>query len=214
MKYNPNSSDFWDREIKNVAQISDDDYITKDRIGIIAKIICNNSLVLDVGMGYGFLEIELKKLKRSLRLVGTDISKEAIKRAKKNFRGEFLISKSSSLPFSSDCFDYVCLLEVLEHLYDDESRLSLLEAKRVLKQNGRLIVSVPLFDRVFFGHPSKHVRFYEPNLLLKEISESGFKVTDLKYLFAFSSFYRIKSIVSEIFHIKRPNNLIVIARKK
>lgn len=214
MRKNPNLPIFWDRKIKKVKYISKDDYITKDRINFVSGAISNNSSVLDIGFGYGFLEKELKKSKCVLRLVGIDISMEASKRAKKIFGWEFLLSRSSNLPFSNNCFDYVCLLEVLEHLYEDESRLSLLEAKRVLKRNGRLIVSVPLFDKVFPAHPSGHVRLYKPNTLLDELNENGFQATDLKYLYAFSSYYEIKNFVNKIFKIKQPNDLIVVARKK
>lgn len=214
MKHNPNSPDFWNKKIRSVKQIGDDDYITRDRINRIARIICNNSVVLDIGIGYGFLEAELTRLSRFLHIIGVDISREAVVRARRNFRGEFLVSRSNNLPFGNNCFDYVCLLEVLEHLYEDESKLSLLEAKRVLKRNGRLIVSVPLFDKVFFGHPSGHVRQYEPKTIFEELSKSGLEIVSLKYLFAFSSFYKIKSIISEVFHIKQPNNLIIVARKK
>lgn len=214
MRHNPNSPSFWNKKIRSVNQISDNDYITRDRVNRIARIICNNSVVLDIGVGYGFLEAELTRLNRFLHIIGVDISREAVVRARRNFRGEFLVSRSSNLPFGNNCFDYVCLLEVLEHLYEGESKLSLLEAKRVLKKNGRLIVSVPLFDKVFFGHPSGHVRQYEPKTVFEELNKSGFEIISLKYLFAFSSFYKIKSIINKVLRIKQPNNLIVVARKK
>ena len=62
----------------------------------------------------------------------------------------------------------MCIPEVLEHLYDVESTLAIKEISRVLKSDGRLIISVPLYDEVYSGHPSGHVRVFTPEQLLKK----------------------------------------------
>lgn len=214
MRKNPNYPSFWDKKIRNVSSISKIDYITKDRISIIAKEIRKNAKILDIGFGYGFLEKRLEESKLFPQLTGIDISKVAVLRAKQSYSGNYFLARSSNLPFKNKFFEYVCLLEVLEHLDRKEAKTSLSEAKRVLQNNGTLIVSVPLFDKIYRGHPSGHVRVYTPDLILNELDKNGFIVIKTKYLFAFSSFYRIKSIISKIFPIKQPNNLIVIARKK
>ena len=61
MKKNPNTADFWDALIAKVERIFPEDHITKDRIKSIASLIPNRNIaVLDIGVGYGFLEKNLK----------------------------------------------------------------------------------------------------------------------------------------------------------
>lgn len=213
MKINPNTPDFWDALVEKTETISSEDHITKDRINFIASLIPNpNVKLLDIGVGYGFLEKKLKV--SSVSIYGIDISFKSILRAKISYKGRFVVASTKSLPFQNNFFDYVCILEVLEHLYDSESALAMTEIRRVLKNDGRLIISVPLYDEVYLGHPSGHLRVFTPDKIFEEINKGGFKVLRKKYLFAFKSLYIIKSFINSILKIKQPNNLIVVARKR
>jgi len=215
MRQNPNTARFWDRKIGGVSRIPKGDWVTRDRLySIISFIPDNEGELLDVGLGYGFLEDFLQRKRKKVKVIGIDLSSTAVKQARKFFDGHFLVGISQSLPIQDSTFDYVCLLEVLEHLYRKDAMHSLNEARRVLKLHGRLIVSVPLFDHVYHGHPSGHVRMYFPARLISELDRSGFRVIDRKFLYAFSNFYFIKNLVNGILKFRRPNNLIVVAEKK
>lgn len=65
--------------------------------------------------------------------------------------GPDVVSDVCYIPFPDNCFDIVCLMEVLEHVYDPPQ--ALIEIYRVLKLGGILIFSVPfvfpLHDRPF-----------------------------------------------------------------
>jgi SAM-dependent methyltransferase len=213
MKINPNTPDFWDTLVEKVEDISCEDHITRDRIKFIAGLIPNlNIKLLDIGVGYGFLE---KKLKNShVSIYGMDISPKAIFRARNLYKGTFVIASVKAIPFKNNFFDIVCIPEVLEHLYDVESALAIKEIGRVLKNDGKLIISVPLYDEVYSGHPSGHLRVFTPEKLFEEINNSGFTVVKQKYLFAFRSLYFIKNLINWLLRIRRPNNLIVVAVKK
>ena len=213
MKRNPNTPDFWDTLVEKVKSISSEDYITRDRIKFIVSLIPNlNIKLLDIGVGYGFLE---KKLKNSyVSIYGIDISPKAIFRARNLCKGTFVTASVKAIPFKNNFFDIVCIPEVLEHLYDVESTLAIKEISRVLKSDGRLIISVPLYDEVYSGHPSGHVRVFTPEKLFEEINRNGFTVIKKRYLFAFKSLYSIKSFVNRLLKVRRPNNLIVVAVKK
>ena len=50
---------------------------------------------------------------------------------------------ATRLPFANDSFDYVICSEVLEHIPDD--RKAVAEMTRVLKPEGTLVISVPLY---------------------------------------------------------------------
>lgn len=213
MKENPNTADFWDSLVEKVRHVSSKDYITKDRIKLIVGLIPNLDIkVLDVGVGYGFLEKNFEK--SNVSIYGIDISPKSIFKAKNLYKGVFVIASAKGIPFKNNFFDFVCIPEILEHLYDFESTFVLNETKRVLKNNGKLIVSVPLYDEVYPNHPSGHVRVFTPDKLFEELYKNGFTVIKRKYLTAFASSYFIKSFINMILRIRRPNNLIVLAVKR
>ncbi len=213
MKKNPNTGDFWDALVEKVGCVLPEDYITKDRITLIANLIPNRNItVLDIGVGYGFLELRLEK--SNISIYGIDVSPKSIFRANNLYKGTFVIASVKAIPFKNNFFDFVCIPEVLEHLYDSESDIAMREITRVLKTNGNLIVSVPLYDEVYSGHPSGHVRVFTPEKLFGEINKNGFTVIKKKYLFAFKSLYFIKSFINRLLKIRRPNNLIVVAEKR
>ena len=78
---------------------------------------------------------------------------------------DFLSSDIFHTPFRDNLFDTVYLGQVIEHVPDEHSALR--EAKRILKPNGLLIISVPKEDML----PSPyHVREYKANDIEKLLS--------------------------------------------
>lgn len=74
--------------------------------------------------------------------VGVDVNREVLENAKVPDNVTLtLIEKSSELPFEDNSFDSCSILDVVEHIHDQESVLK--ELNRVLKPEGRLIVTVP-----------------------------------------------------------------------
>ena len=213
MKKNPNTADFWDTLVETTEYISPEDHITEDRIKFIVSLIQDLSIkLLDIGVGYGYLENKLGKTKVSI--YGIDISPKSILKAKGLNKGIFIIASAKAIPFKDNFFDIVCIPEVLEHLYDFESAVVMKETTRVLKNDGRLIVSVPLYDEVYDDHPSGHVRVFTLEKLSEELYKNGFTVIKKRYLTAFASLYSIKSLINRVLKIRRPNNLIVVAKKR
>jgi SAM-dependent methyltransferase len=76
------------------------------------------------------------------------------------------------LPFQAGAFDAVILSEVLEHLVRDGQVLA--EVRRVLKPDGRLIVSVPYYN----DREQGHVRIYSPWSAKRLLNVSGFRIED------------------------------------
>jgi len=97
---------------------------------------------LDFGCHDGAFLNTLKD-KKIGRLVGMDISEEAVKKGKERFpKLEIIkIGEASNLPFEDGTFNLVTVLDVLEHVYKQAELL--VELNRVLSDGGRLIITVP-----------------------------------------------------------------------
>lgn len=76
--------------------------------------------------------------------VGVDVNKKVVSKNRHLMPDGVelhLVERGKPLPFEDDTFDSASLLDVLEHVADQEAVLS--EIRRVLKPGGRLIVTVP-----------------------------------------------------------------------
>ena len=113
--------------------------------------------VLDLGCGSGYMANRSAKL--GCEVIGIDYSKKALKYAVKKNSGTAenkvkYIKRDIqlSLPFEDNFFDVVIIEEVLEHVRN--SRKVLLEAYRVAKDGGRLLISVPYDSEPYGFHIS------------------------------------------------------------
>lgn len=120
-----------------------------DKIAIIKGIIGSRvgNKLLDAGCGDGRLLFELKD--KNLDLYGIDYSEKAISFAKvfvpnANLSVQDLTAK---LTFKDELFDYVVLMDVLEHIEPSKIPKLLGEVSRVLKKNGVLVINVPSKNR-------------------------------------------------------------------
>lgn len=101
--------------------------------------------VLDIGCGNGFLLENIRRQYPKTECVGCDFSLQLCKNAKEGDRqGNFVQGDAEVLPFASSVFDMIFITEVLEHLLEPEK--ALLEIKRILKPEGKLILTVPNRD--------------------------------------------------------------------
>ncbi len=99
--------------------------------------------ILDLGCGLGKLTKAIKKNRPDLEIYGCDISREAIKKAKKDSQKvHFRVGSSDCLPYKENFFDAVFARHVLEHL--EEIDLMMSEVKRVLKKKGNFYSITPL----------------------------------------------------------------------
>ncbi len=71
-----------------------------------------------------------------------------------------------ALPIRDECFDFVLLTEVIEHVWEDRELIS--EAHRVLRPGGKVFVTTPNAVRTPLEKGiAEHVRHYTPNELLQ-----------------------------------------------
>ncbi len=98
--------------------------------------------VLDLGCGNGrwFPVFREKKVE----YFGVDFSKKLVQIAKEKFpESNFLVADALNLPFPENFFDKIYSIAVLHHIPSEIFRIKFLkEAKRVLKKEGKLILTV------------------------------------------------------------------------
>jgi ubiquinone/menaquinone biosynthesis C-methylase UbiE len=99
--------------------------------------------VIDVGAGSGRLANALKNLPK-LRYLGTDVVPELLDFAqKKCARNDwaFRVVEQITIPAEDGIADFVVFFSVFTHLKEKECCDYLLEAKRVVRQNGTIMIS-------------------------------------------------------------------------
>ena len=105
--------------------------------------------VLDAGCGTGFGTAMLAE-RRPARLVGVDISPDALARARQlaPAADDLLQGDVRELPFEDSSFDVVVCFEAIEHVADHDAVLALVRARMV--RGGLLLVSTP--DTAVYQH--------------------------------------------------------------
>ena len=163
-----------------------------ERAKIISKNIEHKLKILDIGCGDGTTINFIAKNNFPLKIVGIDISKEAINTTKKKGYEAFemdVLSKDFELFLNNNEFDCVIITEVLEHIIDPEKVLTILD-----KFNYKAIyISIPNSGyylhriRLLLGqfplvviriHIKEHTRFWTHKDFLYWCNYFGFKVID------------------------------------
>ncbi len=137
--------------------------------------------ILEIGCCSGeFLEL-LKK--DSWDVEGLEISEKAAKRGLKKGIKIQGYDANKKLPFDDNVFDVVFAGELIEHTFDDIDFLK--ECKRIIKPNGRIIISTPnlisLKNRILmlFGKDPRfaiadyHYHVYTPHLIKRAFKKAG-----------------------------------------
>ena len=98
--------------------------------------------VLDLGCGNGRFFEFLKD--KDVNYIGVDFSEKLIEFAKKKYpKIKFQVADALNLPFPNNYFDKIYSIAVLHHIPSEEFRVQFLkEARRILKPNGFLILTV------------------------------------------------------------------------
>jgi ubiquinone/menaquinone biosynthesis C-methylase UbiE len=123
----------------------------------------NDKEILDLGCGYGGFSAYLAI--NGLKVVAVDYQqydKEFLKDAiefsnQKNTNANFCQADAHYLPFKDSIFDIIRLDSVLEHLTNPKVALS--ECQRILKPEGYIFISFPLFYSPYGGHVDDYLRF-------------------------------------------------------
>ena len=158
--------------------------------------------VLDIGCSYGWFEKFASK--KTNEIVAVDLCEEGLEIARKNVKEKNVkFEKGSALDlkkYPENYFDVAVMFDVIEHIPKNTEKKALEEIKRVLKKNGKLLLSTPannfsnFFDPAwYFGH-----RHYSKKKMRSIFEDEGFKVERMEIkggfweLFSMIIFYPFK----------------------
>ena len=124
---------------------------------------CQKKVILDAGCGEGYGSYLLAGV--GAKVIGIDISEQAVRHAKKKYVRENLkyqVMDITYLDFPNGSFDVVVSFQVIEHLNNVQKFLK--EIKRVLKKDGWAIIGTPN-KSLCNDHPigKYHVKEYRYN---------------------------------------------------
>lgn len=155
-----------------------------------------NMAIYDMGCGSGVFTSYLAIAYPNSKLIGLDISKGCIFRAKKDFpQIEFRTGDVESTKIKSNTLDLVCYTGILHH-FPDFSKVAR-EAYRILKPGGRLFSYDPNFyNPAFWLYRSKSSPFYSSIGITK--NERLIKTSEIKNVFLKTGFEIETKIVSGI----------------
>ncbi|MBI1837979.1 MAG: class I SAM-dependent methyltransferase [Flavobacteriia bacterium] len=183
----------------------------------LKKEIPENSKFLDVGCGSGYaMQMADEDLNCECIGIDPDPGAHGVGRYVKSLIKDEIIIKgfAENLPLDNNYFDIVFSSHVLEHVTDEQQ--SLREMKRVLKDDGILIIGMPtatmalinLFSTVLF---TTHIKIYEffRFFKLKNLLKNFIKIIRIKS----HSYPRAQSIYYDVFHYRISNWEKIISKE-
>ncbi|MBF0289571.1 MAG: class I SAM-dependent methyltransferase [SAR324 cluster bacterium] len=141
--------------------------------------------ILDVGCGTGAMSVFLQQYGS---VVSMDFSELALSFCKKRNLRQVCRGDALQLPFMEDSFDVVTVFDVLYHQWIKDDVLALKEFHRILKPNGKLLVT----DSAFSFLSGKHDQFvlarerYTVEQMEVRLKQAGFQVCKKSYAFFFT----------------------------
>ncbi len=173
--------------------------------------------VLDAGCGRGQL-LELNPY--DAEVFGVDIIESDVKDAKKKGLKVSVADLTKKAPFKTSSFDGIVCSHVLEHIADPDIMLN--EFKRILKNDGTLVIAVPNFSfKRFFRDPT-HKRPYPKEALYRLLTDYGFEdvhIVNGPHLNQFVSafllpFPKTRHFVEKLLGKVKPWEILAVARVK
>jgi 2-polyprenyl-3-methyl-5-hydroxy-6-metoxy-1,4-benzoquinol methylase len=199
------------------------------RLSAVASELKQGTKVLDIGIGWG--EIIPMVMARDCTYSGIDFSEQIVAHVSKRYpQCRFFTGELAQI---SETYDSVLALEVCEHILPSRIFGFYDEIKRVLVNNGTLLITVPVYENLRAmtlhcpqcGHMHNrmgHVRAYTPELICAELQLAGFIVEKSYFIFASFENSLAGTIKRKLVDMGRkllsmgqtmPLNIVVVARK-
>ncbi len=171
--------------------------------------------VLDIGCGEGaFGKLLTERLKDQVYIIVCDISDTALTRTSWYYFRVFQANIETNelvKRFSDQRFDYIVILEVLEHLFKPIDVLS--QCYKILNDDGFLLASFPniawykyridmlrgYFPKNYLLYPGEHIQNFTLDSFYKLLLESGFSPIEIDGRFIFPRVFKPFKLFYPIF---------------
>jgi methionine biosynthesis protein MetW len=186
IKVNKYYDNYWENKIQR------DNFWKYERNWVLPELFSKGEKVLDLGCGDGAVGEYLYKEKNA-EVIAADFSKQALLVARERGLKTVILDVQKKLPFDDNSFDMVFWGDNAEHLFNPQ--ITLHEIYRVLRKEGRLIMSCPnigywryrlfhlftgsLPDTEWSGNAPwmwHHIRFFNIQIINKFLSSENFEV--------------------------------------
>jgi len=177
----------------------------------LLRYLVNQEVILDAACGTGWFG-QIFNEYPAATVIGIDLKVPPREVKSKNF----LVMSVEHLGFSSNSFDCIIAKDILEHLIFPLNAMK--EFHRVLKNKGKIIITVPSSKAPFLWEDYTHVRPFTKKSLHQLFVDSKFEVICMKYLAASTSgaaLLRIESIFDFLARLGlRRGNILAIGQKQ
>jgi 2-polyprenyl-3-methyl-5-hydroxy-6-metoxy-1,4-benzoquinol methylase len=149
-------------------------------INLLRQYVKNreNISILDIGCGTGNNLIELSKLGQA---IGLDDSQEAIDFCRQRGLYDVVKQNAEEINLSDNSFNVITMLDVLEHVQDDNKVLN--NCYNLCKKDGLMLITVPAYGFLWSEHDEalQHKRRYTASELRNKLILANFKIIKLSY---------------------------------
>jgi len=181
-------SRFWDFASSHGTADYFSSVFARDLADEIVKVARPDGIVVDLGCGVGDLMLELRR--HGLTVRGVDNSPDSIAVARTRLSDldaeDLKVGSLTALPLPDDSVDTAVLIEVVEHMSENDLRAMLAEVMRVLRPGGHLFLSTPNDEDLTAErlpcprcgarfHRMQHVRRWTSDSMVAFLQSGGFR---------------------------------------
>lgn len=197
------TSEKWDG-LANMGSVPE---IRVKRLAKVVSLIDISKKILDIGVGWGDIIPIFHRYKQDINYTGIDFSAELINRLRERYPKQKFIN--TSVETLNESYDYVLVLEVLEHVVPSKVFNFLKGIEKALKDDGTLIVTVPLNENLknntfvcgkcgSYVNRMGHVRSYSLELIKAELKLAGFLTGYAEFIY--EGYYEFKGTIKRHMH--------------
>jgi 2-polyprenyl-3-methyl-5-hydroxy-6-metoxy-1,4-benzoquinol methylase len=162
------------------------------RLERVVELLDLSKKVLDVGVGWGDIVPLILRKNPMADYTGIDFSNEVIDNLKKKYPSQKF--HATTLDKMDGTYDYILVLEVLEHIIPSKVASFYDDIKSRLRNDGLLVFTVPLYEDLKLQtlicgkcgslvNRMGHVRTYTPTLIKAELNLFVFTVEQLEFVY-------------------------------
>lgn len=167
------------------------------------RVTSATPVILEVGCSSGFLLRLLRQNFPSSLLIGSDVVSGPLYELAQQLPEPLLQFDIVKCPIPDNVVDAVVMLNVLEHVDDDEAALR--QVYRILTPGGYLIIEVPAGPQLYdvYDKMLLHRRRYKLSQLTALAKKAGFDIVRKSHLgcFLYPGFWLVKQRNKRLFHL-------------